>query len=77
MKTTLELPDNLLERVKILAIQEKRRFKDMMAEVVEIGLRNRNRNAGTAYRLPKPIKLKGGYRPTAEEIIEIIHRGRE
>jgi len=75
MKTTLELPDNLLERMKIIAVQEKRRFKDLVAEILEVGLRNRSTSTVRTI-LPKPIKLRGGYQPTAEEIEKAIQEGR-
>ncbi|MBK5307191.1 MAG: hypothetical protein JJD92_10930 [Frankiaceae bacterium] len=38
MKTTLELPDELLRAVKIRAVNEGRRIKDVMAELISRGL---------------------------------------
>lgn len=38
MKTTLELPDDLMRAVKIRAINEDRSLKEMMAEIVRRGL---------------------------------------
>lgn len=38
MKTTLELPDDLMRAVKIRAVNEDRSLKDMMAEIVRRGL---------------------------------------
>lgn len=38
MKTTVELPDELIREVKVRAAQEGRRLKDVMAEVVRRGL---------------------------------------
>jgi plasmid stability protein len=38
MKTTLELPDELMRAVKIRAVNEDRSLKDMMAEIVRRGL---------------------------------------
>jgi len=38
MKTTLELPDELMRAVKIRAVNEGRRIKDVMAELIRRGL---------------------------------------
>jgi hypothetical protein len=38
MKTTLELPDELVRAVKILAVEEDRKLKDMIAELLRSGL---------------------------------------
>jgi hypothetical protein len=38
MKTTLDVPDELMRTVKILAIREHRKLKDMIAELLRRGL---------------------------------------
>jgi hypothetical protein len=38
VKTTLDLPDELLRTVKIRAAQEDRKLKDLIAELLERGL---------------------------------------
>ena len=38
MKTTLDLPDDLLRTMKMRAVQEGRKFKDVAAEVFRLGL---------------------------------------
>jgi plasmid stability protein len=38
MKTTIELPDDLMRAVKIRAVEENRKLKDMVAELLERGL---------------------------------------
>jgi hypothetical protein len=38
MKTTIDLPDQLLIEVKVLAARKRRRLKDLMAELVRAGL---------------------------------------
>lgn len=38
MKTTVELPDHLLRQAKILAIQEGRSLKDLIAEALQARL---------------------------------------
>lgn len=50
MKTTLELPDELLRAVKIRAIHEDRSLKDMMAEIVRRGLAQEAPAAGAGPR---------------------------
>jgi plasmid stability protein len=39
MKTTLELPDQLMREVKIRAAEQNRRLKDVVAELLRRGLR--------------------------------------
>ncbi len=43
MKTTVELPDELLTELKIIAARERRKLRDVMTEVVSVGLRCRQR----------------------------------
>jgi hypothetical protein len=38
MKTTLELPDELMRAVKMRAVQENRKLKDTVAELLRHGL---------------------------------------
>ncbi|MHB8341778.1 MAG: antitoxin [Mycobacteriales bacterium] len=38
MKTTLDLPDELVRAVKIRAVNEGRRLKDVMADLIRCGL---------------------------------------
>lgn len=38
MKTTLDLPDDLVRAVKIRAVEENRRLKDVIAELLRHGL---------------------------------------
>ena len=48
MKTTLELPDELMRAVKIRAVNEGRRIKDVMAELIRRGLSEVPEPAGSA-----------------------------
>jgi len=41
MKTTVEMSDSLMTELKVLAAREQRRLKDVMEEVVALGLRAR------------------------------------
>ena len=38
MKTTLDLPDDLMREVKILAAQSDRKLKDLLAELLRNGM---------------------------------------
>jgi len=64
VKTTLDLPDDLMRAVKIRAVHEQKKLKDAIAELIRKGMAaGRKRPPKT----PKPVKLRGG--PiTAEEI---------
>jgi hypothetical protein len=42
MKTTVEMSDSLLTELKVIAAREHRRLRDVMEEVVTLGLRARN-----------------------------------
>jgi plasmid stability protein len=57
MKTTLELPDELMRAVKIRAVHEHKKLKDTIAELLLKGIA-----AGKARppKTPKPVKLRGG-----------------
>lgn len=48
MKTTLELPDELMRAVKIRAVNEGRRLKDVMADLIRRGLAEGRETSGSA-----------------------------
>jgi hypothetical protein len=74
MKTTLELPDELMREVKIRAVHEHKKLKDAIAEFIRKGMA-----AGEERRskTPKPVKLRRGFVPTAEDIESAIAWGRD
>ncbi len=76
MKTTLDLPDELVRRIKIEAAQSDRRLKDLVAQLLEAGLRA-SRDGGSAAALPKPVKRRRGGPLTADAIEAAIAAGRE
>ena len=41
MKTTLDLPDDLVREVKIRAVRENRKLKDAIADLLRLGLSQR------------------------------------
>ncbi len=73
MKTTLDLPDELMRKVKIRAVHEHKKLKDTIAELIEKGIA-----ASSARRpkIPKPVKLRGGPL-TIDEIEAAINWGRD
>ena len=54
MKTTLDLPDDLVRAVKIRAVEENRKLKDMIADLLRHGLAQ---GRGTPPTVRKRTKL--------------------
>ena len=50
MKTTLDLPDDVLRAVKIRAVEENRKLKDMIADLLRRGLAQEPRVPAAVYR---------------------------
>jgi plasmid stability protein len=74
MKTTLDLPDDLMREVKIRAVHEHKKLKDAIAELIRKGMAAGKTRAP---KLPKPLKLRGGFKPTTEDIEAAIAWGRD
>jgi plasmid stability protein len=74
MKTTLDLPDDLMREVKIRAVHEHKKLKDAIAELIRKGMASGKTRAP---KLPKPVKLRGGFKPTTEDIEAAIAWGRD
>jgi plasmid stability protein len=55
MKTTLELPDELMQAVKFRAVRENRRLKDVVAELLRRGLIQEPDEAGSLRRVRLPL----------------------
>jgi plasmid stability protein len=55
MKTTLDLPDDLMREVKIRAVRENRRLKDAVADLLRRGLSQRRSEAKSPHRVALPI----------------------
>jgi len=72
MKTTLELPDDLMRRVKIRAAENNQKLKDTFIEIIQRGLVPSKRLGGR-----RPLKLRGGFLPTTEDIEAAISEGRD
>ena len=73
VKTTLDLPDELMREVKIRAVHEHKKLKDAIAEFIRKGMAaSKTRPPKT----PKPVRLRGG--PiTMQEIESAIAWGRD
>lgn len=54
MKTTLDLPDDLMRAVKIRAVNEGRRIKDVMADLIRTGLAQDTTSPGVS---PRRVRL--------------------
>ena len=76
MKTTIELPDDLVKTIKIRAIQEDRTMKDVMAELLQLGIKAKDTGL-----LPRRIQFpiikgtrpaKPGEELTPERVAEIL-----
>ncbi len=72
MKTTLELPDDLMRRVKIRAAENNQKLKDTFVEIIQRGLVPSKPPGGR-----RPLKLRGGFLPTTEDIEAAIAGGRD
>jgi hypothetical protein len=63
MKTTLELPDDLIRQVKIRAVHEGRKLKDLIAELIRRGLRHPPKTGRVAKkRMLRISATRGGVR---------------
>jgi hypothetical protein len=76
MKTTLDLPDDLVRRIKVQAAMSDRKLKDLVAQLLEAGLRA-SADGRTAPSLPKPVKRRSSGPLTVEAIEAAIAAGRE
>ena len=76
MKTTLEIPDELMRRVKIRAVQRNQKLKDTVATLLEAGIAAVSDDAPVT-RLPKPVRLKTRRLMTIDDIENAIASGRE
>lgn len=73
VKTTLDLPDELMRKVKIRAVHEQKKLKDTIAELLRKGMAAEKMDRK---KIPKPVKLRGGPL-TIDEIEAAINWGRD
>jgi hypothetical protein len=75
MKTTLELPDALMKRVKVRAIHHNQKLKEAVAQLLELGMAASKSNGRP--RAPKPVQLKTGRPLSIDDIEAAIGAGRD
>jgi metal-responsive CopG/Arc/MetJ family transcriptional regulator len=63
MKTTVELPDELMTEVKVLAARERRRLGEMMTDLLRTGLESR-----ATHQAKKKVKNKK--QPTVYDLMK-------
>ena len=76
MKTTIELPDDLMRRVKTRAVQRNQKLKDAVAQLLEAGIAadpGKVPESGP----PRPVRLKKHGPLTIAKIESAIASGRE
>ena len=73
MKTTFDLPDDLVRTIKVRAAQEDRRLKDLIEELLRKGLKAEEPRRGVRHRVKLPL-IPGGHpaRPEGEMTPERI-----
>lgn len=76
MKTTLEIPDELMRRVKMRAVERNQKLKETVATLLEAGIAAAADGVPLA-RLPKPVRLKTRRLMTIDDIETAIASGRE
>jgi hypothetical protein len=57
MKTTLELADELVRRIKMRALERNLKLKDAVTQLLEVGLANVPEDKVPSHA-PKPVRLK-------------------
>jgi len=78
MKTTLDLPDDLMRAVKIRAVQENRRLKHTVADLLRRGLaEQRGAPAAPRRRVKLPLvecahEARPGEEMTPERVAEVL-----
>lgn len=78
MKTTIDLPDELMREIKVRAAREDRKLKDLVAELLREGLSSTSKPSTTrGHRVKLPL-IRGGHaaKPgeelTPERVAEIL-----
>lgn len=74
MKATLDLPDDLLKEMKLRAVHEGRKFKDVAAEVFRRGLAQPAQGADLHHRVKLPVIVSPPGTPTVSLTGEDIDR---
>ena len=75
MKTTLEMPDELIRRIKLHAVRRNQKLKDAVAQLLEAGMAAAPQGDAPV-RPPRPVRLKGRRPLTMGDIEKAIEKGR-
>jgi plasmid stability protein len=76
MKTTMDLPDELMRSIKLRAAHSNRKLREVFVELLQRGLATQG--PATAARLvPAPFRFRTGQTMTVEEIDDAIETGRD
>ena len=67
MKTTIDLPDDLVRAVKLRAVEENRKLKDTVADLLRRGLAQEPADSPLIVNRVKLPLVKGGHRARPEE----------
>jgi hypothetical protein len=71
MKTTVNLPDDLMTEVKILAAREQRKLGELMAELVHAGIESRTRAPDQPADAPPDVEAwLAGWFKLADELMQ-------
>ncbi len=62
MRTTLDIPDELLTEIKVMCAQERATLKELIAELLRLGIRSRHTTIRTA-PLPAPYRMSRSLDP--------------
>ncbi len=76
MKTTLEIPDDLMRRIKLRAVYCNRRLKDEITQLLEAGIASAAA-VDAPRKPPRPIRLRGKRPLTIRDIETAIATGRD
>lgn len=76
MKTTIDLPDDLVRRVKVRAAHRNQKLKDVVAQLLELGMAHAG-DAEPVSRAPKPVRLRKRPPLTIDDIEAAIAAGRD
>jgi hypothetical protein len=76
MKTTLEIPDDLMRRIKLRAVHRNQKLKDAVAQLLEAGIAALP-SAEPPARPPRPVRVKKHRRLTIDDIEVAITAGRD
>lgn len=76
MKTTLDIPDELMRRVRLRAVHRNQKLKDAVAQLLEAGIGALPAAEPRAHP-PKAVRLKKHHPLTIDDIEAAIAAGRD